>query len=57
MIGNDEWKGGGDCLQCRRHGYCKKQCKANKRRVNEHLMRAFRQKLAEKMAEPEAPAE
>lgn len=26
----DQWKGGGDCNKCRRLGYCKKQCRANR---------------------------
>lgn len=51
MIGSKEWEGGGECLKCRRHGYCKKQCKANKKLVNDHLMKAFRRQLEEKMAQ------
>ena len=28
--GPEQWKHGGDCLRCRRLGYCKKKCKANR---------------------------
>ena len=28
--GNDQWKHGGDCNLCRKVGYCKTQCRANK---------------------------
>ena len=28
--GNEQWKQGGDCNLCRRLGYCKKQCRANR---------------------------
>ncbi len=26
----EQWKTDGECLKCRRHGYCKKQCKKNR---------------------------
>lgn len=28
--GNDQWKHGGDCNQCRKISYCATQCRANK---------------------------
>ena len=28
--GNDQWKHGGDCNQCRKISYCGRQCRANK---------------------------
>lgn len=29
---NEQWKGDGDCLKCRRLKYCGKPCKAHKQR-------------------------
>ena len=28
---HDQWKANGNCAMCRRRGYCKTQCSANKR--------------------------
>lgn len=48
---SDQWKTGGDCRECRRVKYCKKQCSANKR-FEDALIRTViaRSKVGQMMA-------
>lgn len=48
---SEQWKTDGKCLECRRHGYCKKQCKKNKEVMYAEIQRIIRQKMAEKMSQ------
>ena len=43
----EQWKENGECLKCRRHGYCKKQCKKNKELMYAEIRRIFNDKLKE----------
>ncbi len=38
---NAEWKGSGDCRQCRRKPYCGAVCKAHKQFMKAELARRF----------------
>lgn len=56
----EQWKTDGECLKCRRHGYCKKQCKKNEEAMYAELRRIVYKKMQEKgIPTPEqiAPAE
>ena len=50
MNENEQWKdgAGGKCELCRRHGYCKKQCKENRRMVYRLMMDGIKKGLAER---------
>ena len=37
-----QWETDGECLKCRRHGYCKKQCKKNKAAMYAELLRIMK---------------
>lgn len=45
----DQWKLVGDCHQCRRESYCKKECSARKKFVAEQTRILFRQWYEEYM--------
>lgn len=40
---NEQWRkgAGGKCEQCRRHGYCKTQCKENRLMVQRFMLNAL----------------
>lgn len=42
---DDQWKSGGRCSHCRRTNYCKTQCSANKRAIQEVYIKKMRNKL------------
>lgn len=44
----EQWKEGalGDCLRCRRHGYCKTMCKNNKRRAYRAILSGMKKRKA-----------
>lgn len=52
----DQWKDIGNCKICRRNGYCRKQCSANKRLCRELIRKLRLQKqMAREMAKAEKP--
>jgi len=42
---SEQWKTNGQCLECRRHGYCKKQCKKNKDVMYAEIQRILTEKI------------
>ena len=42
---SEQWKTDGKCLECRRHGYCKKQCKKNKDVMYAEMRRILMEKM------------
>ncbi len=40
-----QWKTDGECLKCRRHGYCKKQCKKNERLMYAAIMNQLKARM------------
>ena len=53
---SDQWKDIGNCKLCRRNGYCRKQCTANKRLCAELIRKLrYQKQLAREMAKVENP--
>ena len=46
----EQWKTDGECLKCRRHGYCKKQCKKNREVMYAEIQKILKNRLTK---EPE----
>lgn len=40
----EQWKTDGECLKCRRHGWCQKQCKKNREAMYAELRRMLMKK-------------
>lgn len=45
IVLDDQWKSGGRCSRCRRRDYCKTQCSANKRAIQEMTRRIIRERF------------
>lgn len=45
---SEQWKSDGKCLECRRHGYCKTQCGANKKAIRRFILESLKAKMKEK---------
>lgn len=41
----EQWKENGECLKCRRHGYCKKQCTKNRGAMYAEMRRIIRERV------------
>ena len=51
-MSKDAWKDTGNCSECRKRDYCKKQCSANKRYFKAHLfetlVKTYNERLGKK---------
>ena len=50
----EQWKTDGECLKCRRHGYCKKQCRKNEQAMYAEMRRILANRMAAQSKETEA---
>lgn len=50
----EQWKTDGECLKCRRHGYCKRQCAKNRELMYAEMRKILANRMAAQSKEAQA---